>query len=61
MTNADRLRAMTDEEMARFLDSVQKFNIYPDAKYGDCGFDCEQVSCASCWHDWLKQEVNDGD
>ena len=54
-TNADRIRAMTDEEMADFLGNI------------DCGFDgcffpknrCGKGLCSQCWLNWLKQEVKD--
>lgn len=51
-TNADRIRAMTDEELA----------IEETAK-GGCPHDCEtpddmDTDCVRCWLDWLKQEVD---
>lgn len=56
-TNADRIRSMTDEELAEWI-----------AKISDCG-ECEvcshvkcmasEESCACAWRDWLKQEVSD--
>ena len=56
MTNADRIRSMTDEELAVWL-----------AKITDCG-ECpvwdkfphcttSEESCACRWHEWLKEEV----
>ena len=53
-TNADRIRAMTDEELA----------IEETAK-GGCPHDCEtpddlDTDCVRCWLDWLKQEVDNG-
>lgn len=54
-SNADRIRAMTDEEMA--IEETSK---------GGCPHDCEMpddldTDCVRCWLDWLKQEVdNDG-
>lgn len=47
-TNADRLRSMTDEELARFLgvsDACPPSN--PE---------CEH-ECYLCWLDWLREEV----
>lgn len=54
VTNADRIRAMTDEELA----------IEETAK-GGCPHDCEtpddlDTDCVRCWLDWLKQEVDNG-
>lgn len=51
MTNADKIRAMTDEEMAHY------FSEQPDACPGRSG--CSGKSCYDCWLDWLKQEVSD--
>ncbi len=57
-TRADRVRGMTDEDLAEFLEKV-----------GGCGpsFDkeyCNNVNgCPegiNCWLDWLKQEESDG-
>ena len=46
MTNADRIRAMSDEELAEFIcDQIIDRNI---------GIPPET------WLDWLKQEVDDG-
>lgn len=56
-TRADRVRGMTDEDLAEFLEKV-----------GGCGpsFDkeyCNNVNgCPegiNCWLDWLKQEANE--
>ena len=57
MTNADKLRAMTDEELARLFDDVLKYNVVaePDA---DICCDCHKTDCTPCWLDWLKQEVD---
>ena len=55
MTNADRIRSMTDEELA---DMLSIFNC-PASDHG-CN-DClkHMGNCAYCWLDWLKQEVCD--
>ena len=58
MTNADRIRSMSDEELAVWL-----------AKFTDCG-ECpvwdefphcttSEESCACRWHEWLKEEVSE--
>lgn len=45
-TNADRIRSMTDEELAEW--------IYTD---GCCQEGkCSNVGCKECWLEWLKQE-----
>jgi len=50
-TNADRIRAMTDEELAGlFADMRQEHWCPPD------GGDCKEY-CSDCWLDWLKKEA----
>ena len=52
LTNADRIRAMTDEELARWRSRGQ----CPTWRYhGD--YDCMNRSCKDCWLEWLKQEI----
>lgn len=51
-TNADRIRAMTDEELAQYMTEVQMYRGCPN----DGAMDCRD-NCAVCWLDWLKQEV----
>lgn len=56
-TNADRIRSMSDEELAQWL-----------AKITDCG-ECNicghvkcmtsEEACACAWRDWLKQEAKE--
>lgn len=41
MTNADRIRAMSDEKLSEFLDEVELGNHWSDVS----------------WIEWLKQEV----
>ena len=51
-TNADRIRSMTDEELAELLVSTD----------GDFPPNCEDVpvrKLESYWLDWLKQEVKE--
>lgn len=61
MTNADKIRAMTDEELAEWV-----------RRYGDCILThccasdicvptMEDMSCEDWVLEWLKQEVKDGD
>ena len=51
ITNADRLRAMSDEEMAEWFVSLGG-EVCPFV--GDC-----QHSCRQCWLDWLREEAHD--
>ena len=55
MNNADRIRNMTDEEIA---------DLFTDDITGDSTFSCPVfrtscvgVDCRECLLDWLKQEV----
>lgn len=51
-TNADRIRAMSDEELVRWvgLDSCPKDAV--------CTL---PVNCEKCWLDWLRQPSKDGE
>jgi len=49
-TNADRIRAMTDEELAEWIVEVECEAYRLDGTYG-----------SDYWLKWLKQEVSDGD
>ena len=51
MTNADRIRAMSDEELAEFLCEVKS-----DYQWVDHEFPSEE-ECGE-WEEWLKKEVN---
>lgn len=47
MTNADKIRAMTDEELVKHI----------VCEYQICERD--ELDCNSCILDWLKQEVSE--
>lgn len=51
-SNADRIRAMTDEELAKLLDNAR---VSCGGVMG--GRNC-MADCRQCWLDWLKQEVS---
>ena len=51
-TNADRLRAMSDEELAEFLSKTQK--IGGNTEEHRAGF-------YYLWLDWLREEADDGE
>ena len=52
MTNADKIRHMTDEELAMLLQ--------PTCPPCDrCHIGDEIKDCYKCWLDWLKQEVDE--
>lgn len=55
-SNYDRIRAMTDEELAEWLD-----RLITHCNDGPC-FNCfMQEACLTSVIDWLKQEVNAND
>lgn len=69
-TNADRIRAMTDEELVNFVvhhDCCPGFvmDTFSDENRRKYGFDghserCECGECCyECWIDWLRQEVEE--
>ena len=49
ITNADKIRRMTDEELARVIDMVCP----PDTACND------GQQCIKCWIEWLKQPVEE--
>lgn len=52
-TNADRIRAMSDEELAEWLAAHnERSAVCPNFGAHDC-----QASCIQCWLDWLKEEA----
>ena len=54
-TNADKIRAMSDEELANnisdYFFGCPPFILRPS--------DCTK-NCSDCWLEWLKQEAEDG-
>ena len=52
VTNADRIRSMTDEELAQYMGDVQTWGGCPNHGARNC-----TENCADCWLDWLKQEA----
>ena len=59
MTNADRIRAMSDEELAREY-ALTGCPRIPDDDVCDSFCD-KHTCCYNCWLDWLKQPVKDGE
>ena len=55
-TNGDRIRAMTDEELAKFVNDAE-FGFLD--RPGMCDV-CDHhlvKACLDCWLDWLRQEA----
>lgn len=50
-TNADRIRAMTDEELAKFLGNTEA-NFPPNCLNG-----VSVKLCETAWLDWLREEA----
>ena len=55
MTNAQRIRAMTDEEMAEFISSI------PMCVGKDEDLNCEIDVCKECFLKWLQQPAEEDD
>lgn len=55
ITNADRIRSMTDEELAEWFIKVQ--DDVADYYDGGHAFAPELPTMENSWLDWLKQEV----
>ena len=60
MTNADLIRAMTDEELMEFLghDYWSVDYCKKDAPIDQETKECLLPSCKQCWLEWLKQEAD---
>ena len=49
-SNGDKIRAMTDEELGKFLGSIVQSNTLPIAVIGE-------RTCIFDWFNWLEQEA----
>ena len=54
-TNADRIRSMTDEELAKWL----WFKVGKCPPFDVCPSQCIPCEAKYCWLEWLKQEAVD--
>lgn len=55
-SNADRIRAMTDEELAEWIADIA------DHGGGRCApgcYDCTAKTCESAWLDWLREDARE--
>lgn len=58
MTNGDRIRAMSDEELAELFETIHHSR--KPSTYTTDGFCIDDgLRTKSQWLDWLKQEAND--
>lgn len=55
MTNADRIRAMSDDELAEVISSI------PMCVGTDDDKDCENDGCKGCFLKWLQQPAEEAD
>lgn len=55
-TNADRIRNMSDEELAEFLDIVEQDGISSQCINFPCVC-CRDKECSNCWKNWLQSEA----
>ena len=57
-TNADRIRSMSDEELAEFMEENAECDTYDCLAAKSC---CTYSgrTCIAAWLDWLKQEVTE--
>lgn len=55
MTNADRIRAMSDDELAEAISSI------PMCVGTDDDKDCENDGCKGCFLKWLQQPAEEDD
>ena len=58
MTNADRIRSMTDEEL---LDFIYQYEVIGNhcPPISVCAMYTEGIMCNRCWLNWLREEVNE--
>ena len=54
-TNADSIRAMTDEKLAEM--GCYEFGCPPGRCAIDCELTTEDETCRACWLGWLREEV----
>lgn len=58
VTNADRIRTMTDEELAEWITELTDCTVYPHTRKDAPCVSIGQT-CAASWLDWLKQEAKE--
>lgn len=57
-TNADKIRAMSDAELAKIISDSIDCNVCQEQFSILC--DGTSKTCEQMWLDWLKREVTDG-
>lgn len=51
LTNGDKIRAMTDEELAKAFAAQCSGRVCPGIPFGGAN------ECEKCWLDWLRREI----
>lgn len=57
MTNAERIRQLTDKELVSFLDDYGVISQFCPSEEIDCN---GETDCGRCWLKWLRMEVLEG-
>lgn len=57
ITNADRIRGMTDEELAEFIAYSTSCETCVVRKSGSD--ECHNTNCSTAWLEWLKEEEHE--
>ena len=60
-TNADRIRAMSDEELAEWLTRIANGDVYTDFCCNPARTVVCDSKCVVCIAEWLKHPAKDGD
>ena len=61
MTNADRIRQMSDEELAHLFDGwISDCDCNSVPCKGPCGKTFGSKNCWEFWLEWLREEGNNG-
>lgn len=55
-TNGDRIRAMTDEELAKEFEAMASYCAPGNRPSPD---NCSPSGCINCWINWLKQPAKE--
>ena len=60
LTNADKLRTMSDEELAIY--HAEHCGCPPGEDPAFHGYSCniDAIGCVNCWTKWLREEADDG-
>ena len=57
MTNADRIRQMTDEELFKFIAMIKSNKLHYNEQYCECCWTPDAKDCYKCIRKWLKNDV----